>query len=76
MNQPENQADPGSALRHQDSPALESEEPDWWAAEVELKRKQFRGRTFQGTYGEEPERPRKRGKAQNRRGSNDHSERT
>jgi hypothetical protein len=90
MDRPEDQADLGSTLRPRDRQVPETEEHDWWQVENQLERKQVRSRayqeidreTYRETYRETnqqikakgPEKPRKRGKAHNRRGPNDYGE--
>jgi len=71
MNQPNDPEDLGSMPQNMDGRPGEADEQDWWVAENDLGRKQFRSRVFQGTNAEDPEKPRKRGKAHNRRGQND-----
>jgi hypothetical protein len=74
MNQPNDQGDLGSTPQNVESRLPEAEEQDWWLAENEPGRKQFRSWDFRGTYAEVPEKPKKRARAYSRRSQHERAE--
>lgn len=73
VNQPNEKADLRSKSPEMGSQTSDTEEQDWWTVETEPRPKQLKSRIFKGTYSERTEKPKKHGKAHNRRDLNGHA---